>query len=85
MTSTLFNSFLGIMTEKEIEEKRQLVMANRQKRAAQSWKPSVFSAEQQEILKKLTLSFIDANVLPDGKIIRVRSHLLRLRDFCCCF
>lgn len=59
-----------IMTEKEIEEKRQLVMANRQKRAAQSWKPSVFSAEQQEILKKLTLSFIDANVLPDGKIIR---------------
>lgn len=59
-----------IMTEKEIEEKRQLVMANRQKRAAQSWRPSPFSSAQQDLLKKLTKSFMDANVLPDGKVIR---------------
>lgn len=59
-----------IMTEKEIEEKRQLVMANRQKRAVQSWKPSPFTNHQQDLLKRLTKSFMDANVLPDGKVIR---------------
>jgi len=59
-----------IMTEKEIEEKRQLVMANRQKRAYRKWAPTKYPEGGREELKDLTKSFCESNVLPDGKVIR---------------
>lgn len=61
------------MTEKEIEDKRQLVLSNKLKRARQVWRPAQFEPEHKKLLERLTQSFCASNVLPDGKVIRVSS------------